>query len=334
MTGALLPMGSDRVFPVEDTDGESGEPGLVRIRRSEDGRSPWSVPGKHVREAGEEVREGDLLASTGDSLDFGLLALLGTTGAASVPVHPQPRVAVLVTGSELVPVGSRESLGGGRRRADVLSPVLPILVRGAGGLALPPATVPDEAHALRGSLEKAATEADFVVTTGGASMGTADLVKEVLDGMGFELDFWRIRMRPGSPVSFGHLPVPAGPRKVPVLSLPGNPVSAVVGCLVLGIPAIRALGGHRRRFLPMIRATLRDPLPGPEHLTRFFRVALDPEGGGTWGARPSAHQGSGALRSVALADGLALIPEGKAAPDVGEPVEVLLAPRSGWEENR
>ncbi|MSR23149.1 MAG: molybdopterin molybdenumtransferase MoeA [Gemmatimonadetes bacterium] len=334
MTGALLPTQADRVFPVEDTDRESGAAGVVLIGRPEGGRAPWSAPGHHVRPPGEEVREGELLASPGDTLEFGLLALLATTGARSVPAHTRPRVALLVTGSELVPAGDRATLAGGLRRADVLSPTLSLLIRWAGGTPLPSRLVADDAASLRAALEAASTEADLVLTTGGASMGTADLVKDVLRELGLVLDFWRIRMRPGSPVSFGHLPRSEGTGAVPVLGLPGNPVSAMVAYLVLGAPAIRALGGHGRRFLPRIRASVREPLPGPDHLTRFFRVALDPEGAGRWGVRLSAPQGSGVIRSMALADGLAIVPEGAPAPAIGTSLEVLLLPRSGWEENR
>ncbi len=328
MTGALLPEEADRVFPVEDTDGESASAGQVRIGGIRAADEPWSVPGRHVRPPGEEVREGELLAAPGDTLEFGLLGLLATSGAGAIEAHPRPRVALVATGSELVPPGSVEALERGIRRADILSTMLPLLIRAGGAAPLPPHRVADEPGALRAALEEASEEADLIVTTGGASMGTADLVKDVLDDLGFVLDFWRIRMRPGSPVSFGHLSM------IPVLGLPGNPVSAVVSYLVLGHPAVRARGGHRGRHLPRIRAAVREPLPGPDHLTRFFRVALEPEGEGRWGARPAAPQGSGVIRSLALADGLAVVPEGAPSPQPGTKVEVLLVPRAGWPENR
>jgi molybdopterin molybdotransferase len=334
MTGALLPAEADRVFPVEVTDGESGTSGIVVIGDGSEASDVWSTSGRHVRPTGEEMRQGELLASPGESLELGLLALVAAAGVNPVSAHPSPRVALLVTGSELVSAGSAEALEGGIRRADVLSPTLPHLVRQAGGNPLVPRTVPDDSESLRSALLEAVTEADLVLTTGGASMGRVDLMKAVLAEMGVDLDFWRIRMRPGSPVSFGHLPMEGGTRRVPVLSLPGNPVSAMVAYLVLGVPAIRALGGHTKRFLPCIRASVREPLPGPDHLTRFIRVVLDPEGDGTWGARLSAPQGSAVIRSLALADGLAVIPEGWPAPTVGGSVEVLLLPRAGWEENQ
>jgi molybdopterin molybdotransferase len=164
-------------------------------------------------------------------------------------------------------------------------------------------------------------------------MGEADLVKRALDGIGFDLDFWRVRMRPGSPVSFGRLRAGDRRRPVPVLGLPGNPVSAMVTFLTLGAPALRRLGGHSRLHLPSVRATARESLRGPVDVRTFLRVTLDAEGGGQWGARLSAPQGSGAIRNLALADGLAVLPEGVGEIGEGEGVAVLLLPRFGWASN-
>jgi molybdopterin molybdotransferase len=328
MTGALLPPNADRVVPVEETDGEAS-PGVVLLGGAGNGKGGLSAPGRHVRPAGEESRAGEVLARPGDTVEAGPLALLAAAGIEDLRVHLAPRVALVVTGSELVPAGRLEALEGGVRRADVLAPTLPHWIRWAGGLPLAPRTVPDDPGTIRDALAQARDEADLVLTTGGASMGSADLVKDVLDEMDIDLDFWRIRMRPGSPVSLGRLKRGRGDR-VPVLGLPGNPVSAAVAFLVLGVPAIRSLGGHRRESLASLSATARGELGGPDDLTRFVRVALVPEGGGRWGAAPAGPQGSGAIRSLALADGLAYLPEGSPPPPVGEPVEVLLLPRSGW----
>jgi molybdopterin molybdotransferase len=345
MTGALLPEGADAVVPVEETDREEGEAGWVRIfpkgrgesqgERGKAGGAAWTdiVPGQHVRARGEEVAEGELIGSPGDALHFGRLALLAATGLAAVPVHPAPRVALLVTGDELVPAGDPEALWGGVRRVDILSPSLPLLFRAAGADSLPPVRVGDDPDALRAAMVSAADAADLVVTTGGASMGEADLVKRILDGLGFQLDFWRIRMRPGSPVSLGRL-LREGRDPVPVLSLPGNPTSAIVTCAAFALPAIRSLGGHRCRTLRRLSAKARDPFPGPERLTRLFRVRLEREADGGWGARSAGAQGSGAIRALAEAEALVLLPEGAPAPGPGDPVEVLILPQGGWEAER
>ena len=358
MTGALLPEGADTVVPVEDTEREdpdreySDRKGARHEgsghRATDDGDQPigtWVAihprPGRtiahgsHVRGPGEEMWSGDVLAQSGDALGPGRLALLAATGMPTLPIHPAPRVALLVTGDELVAPGSPHALQGGVLRVDILSPTLPLLLRTAGARVLPPRQVGDDREALRSALFEAAHEADLVVTTGGASMGEADLVKGALDDLGWVPEFWRIRMRPGSPVSFGR--IPRGPGGAggfaPVLSLPGNPVSAMVTTLVLALPAIRTLGGHRQRLLRSLSAVAMEPLRGPEHFTRFFRVRLESLGSGSWGARLAGQQGSGALRSVAVADGLAIIPEGRASIEDGAPVEVLLLPDAGWAEH-
>ena len=329
MTGALLPAGADTVIPVEETDREEASPGEVRISL-DSAENAEARRGRYVRPAGEEMMEGERLAAPGDTVTPGLLALLAATGEPKVSVHPASSVALIVTGDELVPTGNPAALEEGVFRADVLTPSLPPLIKHAGGVSLSVRRVGDDPEALRVALAQATAEADLVVTTGGASMGEADLVKRVLDGLGLQLDFWRVLMRPGSPVSLGSLPDSAKGRRVPILGLPGNPVSALVTFLVLGYPAVRALSGHTRRFLPTLRAIARERFAGPAQLTRFFRVRIEPESSGTLGAWLSAPQGSGVIQSMASADGLAIVPEGAEATEEGQPIQVLLLPYAAW----
>lgn len=330
MTGAFLPPGMDTVVPIEETDRETGAEGTVKILF--DRLPPVEEPlaGRHVRPPGEEARAGELLARPGDSLDYRLLAVLAAGGQGEVSVHPSPRVALLVTGSELVPAGDAAALHGGVKRADILTPALSSLVRRSGGTISTSLRVGDDVIALREALLDAARSADLVITTGGASVGEADLVKSALVDVGGEMDFWRIRMRPGSPVSLAHLPISSG-RSIPVLGLPGNPVSAIVAFTLLGIPAVRALGGHARKHPRTIRGRVRSRLSGgPAHLARFPRVRLEPEGLGEWGVYEAGAQGSGVIRSIVLGDGIAILPEGAAAPEEGEFVEVILLPGAEW----
>jgi molybdopterin molybdotransferase len=238
-----------------------------------------------------------------------------------------------VTGSELVPAGDRAAIAGGVRRADLLSPALGSLVRRAGGVVSTSIRAGDDRESLRRGFLEAARDSDLLITTGGASMGEADLVKGVLLELGGELEFWGIRMRPGSPVSLGRLPRPERTH-LTVLSLPGNPVSAIVTFTLLGIPALRSLGGHSRTFQRTIRGRVRSSLPGPVHLTRFPRVRLVAEGGGAWGVQMSGEDGSGVIRGIAGGDGVAVLPEGAPSPELGEPVEVVLFPGSEWVEAR
>ena len=165
-------------------------------------------------------------------------------------------------------------------------------------------------------------------------MGEADLLKRVLSEVGFELDFWRVRIRPGSPFSLGFLPR-TGREPLPVFGLPGNPGSAFVTFQVLVRPFVLALGGHSRVHRPTIRARAVDPLRSPARLTHFFRVRVsgDPASGAE--VRLTGHQSSGLVRSVALADGLAVVPEGVEEVKPGDDVRVLLlGDGPGWQEDR
>jgi len=333
MTGAWLPPEADTVVPVEETDREAGNDGVVRIRIAALPPAPSPLEGRFLRPVGEEAREGEILASPGDTLDYRLLAHLAAAGVEGLQAHPLPRVALLMTGSELVPAGDRAALAAGVRRADLLSPALGSLVRRAGGIVSNSVRASDDRESLRRGFLAAAGDADLLITTGGASMGEADLVKEVLLELGGSIDFWGIRMRPGSPVSVGQLPRSDRP-PLPVLSLPGNPVSAIVTFTLLGIPALRTLGGHTRTCQRTVAGRVRTPLPGPVHLTRFPRVRLMPEGGGEWGVHMSGEDGSGVIRGIAGGDGVALLPEGEASPGLGEFVEVILFPGTEWVELR
>ncbi len=330
MTGALLPRGADTVVPVEETDRERESSGSVRIQLVERPEGSTPRPGRYVRPAGEEITEGERLAGPGDTVTPGLLSLVAATGRAELTVHRPPVVALIVTGSELVAHGDPAALEGGVRRADILSPSIPPLLAAAGAVALAPRRVGDDEKALTRTLSEAAEQADVIITTGGASMGEADLVKRVLAKMHFSIDFWRVRMRPGSPISVGRLPTSIEGRRLLVVGLPGNPVSAIVTLLVFGLPAIRALGGHARRFLPKVRVTAGERFAGPPHLTRFYRVVLEPEASGTLVAKLSGSQGSGVIRSLAGANGLAVVPEGTDAIEEGDPVDVLLIPFATW----
>jgi molybdopterin molybdotransferase len=320
MTGALLPRGADTVIPVEDTDAEAEGRGRVRIHSRPE-------RGQRVRPTGEEMQEGETLALPGDALTPPLTALLISAGVEEVAVVPRPRIAVLVTGDELVGRGAWREVRRGVVRADALSPALPHFIHEAGGLGRSPVRVPDRLPELIQALEEAAREADLVLTTGGASMGEGDLLKRALDELGHEPDFWRARIRPGSPVSLGRL------GGVPVLGLPGNPVSAMVTFLLLGRPAVRKLAGYTRLFLPRIRVRAAEELKGARDLTLFLRVRLHPDAGGGWNAFPTGPQGSGITGSLARADALAVVPEGVATVDRGEELVAILLPTRGraWE---
>ncbi|MEX0980111.1 MAG: gephyrin-like molybdotransferase Glp [Gemmatimonadota bacterium] len=324
MTGGVLPEGADSVIRVEDTDAEETA-GRVVVRADRD-RS------RNIRPRGEDVRPGATVLERGASLSPARIGVLAALGTARVAVHRRPRVAILSNGDELVDArhGGEDRLRAGAV-VDSNGPMLAAAVRAAGGEAVRTGIVPDDRAAVRRSLEDAA-DADLVVTIGGASMGEADLFKRVLDEMDFRLDFWRVRLRPGSPVGFGRLPVHGAERPdVPLFSLPGNPVSAYVTFQLFVRPFLLAMAGHGRIERPTVRARAAERLGGSEAHEIFLRVRLSAGEGPEWLVSPTGPQGSGIISSIGSADGLAVIPLGVAAIESGQAVDViLLGEGPGW----
>jgi len=182
----------------------------------------------------------------------------------------------------------------------------------------------DTPDSIRGKvLEAQAQGADALVTSGGASMGEYDLFKRVLDEMGFELAFWRVKMRPGTPFSFGVLPGRDGGGSMYVFGLPGNPASSFVTFQVFCRPFLLRLGGHGKIHRQVILARAGEDLQSPAHLTHFFRVTLSGDPAAPE-ARKTGPQTSGLVRGQALAEGLAVVPEGQGSVEPGATLRVLL----------
>ncbi|MEJ2539621.1 MAG: molybdopterin molybdotransferase MoeA [Gemmatimonadota bacterium] len=325
MTGAPVPPPLDTVIRVEDTDGESGRPGTVVIHSARD-------RGRHIRPGGQDMRRGDLLLSAGAPLTPGRIGVLASAGRDPVAVHPPPRVTILPTGDELRVPADFADVEAGLAIPESNGPVLSAVCRQLGlpSTLLPPA--PDDDRALHEALDRA-MEGDVLVTLGGASMGTADRVKSVLAERDFRLDFWRVLMRPGSPFSFGTLPRNQGAPPLPVFGLPGNPASAFVTFHLLVRPFLLRRAGRRRIHLPVVRARAGHEFPTHPSRTQFVRVILedgDDRGGTT--ARRTGPQGSGLVRSVADAHGLAVVPAGADRWPAGTEMTVLRL-MAGVEDN-
>jgi molybdopterin molybdotransferase len=239
-------------------------------------------------------------------------------GRAQVLVRPRPRVAVVSTGDELAEPGA--PLRPGQIR-DWNSYTLTAMAREAGAVPSRRSAVPDDWRALTEAFEGALVHADLVVTSGGVSAGRYDLVKHVLAELG-HVRFRRIGMQPGMPQAFGFL-LRGRDDEVPVFGLPGNPVSAYVSFEVFVRPALRRLQGRSDLFRPRIAAVLADDVRSPDGKVSFLRVRLSRDGV-TWLARPTGAQGSGILRSVVDADGLAEIPAEMTTVEAGETVTVHL----------
>ena len=301
-TGAPLPGGADAVVPQEDVDAAEPKVTLrVAVER-----------GAYVRPAGEDMRIGDLVLEGGTLLGPAEIGLLATLGHSQVEVVRRPRVAVLSTGSELADLGTEPS------RAQIPNAntySLMAQVMEAGGVAMNLGVAPDRLDVI-GERIRRGLEADVLVSSAGVSVGDLDLVREALVAAGAELHLWKVNMRPGKPITFGSL----GAR--PVFGLPGNPVSAMVTFELFVRPALLAMQGRRWLDRPRVRAIAAAPIVNRGSRRGYLRVSLE-QRDGHWQARLTGEQGSGILRSMVQADGLAVLP-GDTAVGTGDAVEVIV----------
>ncbi len=313
MTGAPVPPGADTVVRVEDTDAET-RPGVVSIFEARD-------RGRHVRRAGRDMVEGETLLAPGDAITAGTVGLLAAAGCASITVYRPPSVAILTTGNELRSADRYDDVRAGGGIPDSNGPMLAAMVRAIGARPVFLGIASDSAPDLTRRIERG-SECDVLVTVGGASMGEADLVKRVLEDLGYEQDFWRVRMRPGSPFGLGWLPR-GGSARQPVFGLPGNPASAFVTFEVFVRPFLLALAGHARHARPTVRCSSTEPIDTPAALTYFQRVRLS-RGSDTVLATLTGSQGSGLVSGLASADGLAVVPAEVERIDPGDELDVML----------
>lgn len=304
MTGAPLPEGADSVVPVEASDG-----GARRVTFTESAQ-----PGRHVRRVGEDVAVGDVLLPRGTCLAPHHIAVLASSGHSEVELVARPRVMVVSTGDELRPAGSDLDHG---QIHDSNGPMLAALVEAAGGLVIDRAHVPDDVAAVSALLARAVATADLVITTGGVSAGAFDVVKEALIEAG-EVTFDKVAMQPGKPQGFGLL----GDRRVPVFTLPGNPMSALVSFHVFVLPALAAMAG--RKTAPGLRAVVEQGWRSPAGRAQFARVDLRCDRSGRLGVRPNARQSSHHLGELGQANGLAMVPADVETVDVGDEIDVQM----------
>ncbi len=301
MTGAPMPAGSNAVVPYEDTsdmDRAKAER-LARPASVVEVRQAVGV-GEHVRPAGEDVRQGERILPRGIVIRPQEIGVLASLGHETVLVHRRPRVAILATGDELIEIHEPLSPGKIRNSNEYTNAAL---VRRTGGipvrLGIAGDTVEDLTAKLRAGLDQ---RVDLFLTSGGVSVGDYDVVKDVLGSEG-EMQFWQVRMKPGKPLAFGLLP-----GSVPLIGLPGNPVSAMVSFEQFARPAILKMLGHWQLAKPTVQAVMDDALSNSGR-RRYVRVVVRKEDG-RYHARSTGGQGSGILTSMARANGLAIVPEG------------------------
>ena len=291
MTGAPVPDGADSVVRVEDTDAGAE---VVMIRDDRDAS-------RNVRQRGEDVRADTVVLRAGTLLGAAHIGVLASVGCAQPVVHKRPRVAILATGDELVPVERFAEVLGGERIVSSNSYALEAAVRAAGGEPVALGIAADDPDALADKL-RGAEGCDVVLTSGGVSVGDFDFTREVVQRLGGTLDLWRVRMRPGAPLGFGTL------FGVPWLGLPGNPVSALVTFELFARPLIRVLAGYRRPHRRTIDVVLGERISLAAPLVHFLRATLIEVGGELPCARLTGSQSSGMLTSMANADVLLVVP--------------------------
>ena len=243
MTGAPIPPGADSVIQVELTrSGENSD--YVEILQQ-------IAPGNNIRPAGEDMQCGQVVLKKGSEIRAWDIGILATLGYATVHVIRRARVAILGTGDEIIDID--QALQPGKIR-NSNSYLLEAVVHDAGAEPRRLGVASDTVESLREKFHEALSY-DLILTSGGVSVGDFDLVKDILTEQG-QMNFWRINMRPGKPVAFGHI------GKTPLLGLPGNPVAAAVTFELFGRPVIRKMQGHKRLFKPQVDVIASHWCPG------------------------------------------------------------------------
>jgi len=312
LTGAALPAGADAVVPLEKTDQNQGNqtrslPTFVSFFSS-------VRPGENVRSAGEDLQKGQLILKKGRSLQPQDVGLLITLGIREVRVARKPRVALFSSGDELLKPG--EVLAPGKI-FDANRYVLTGLMAKAGAEVIQLDIARDNQKSVIQTLEQAIMNSpDLILSSAGVSVGVFDFVRQVIEEHG-SLDFWRVNMRPGKPVAFGNY------MGVPFLGLPGNPVSAYIGCLLFVLPILRYLQGLPAVAPNTLKAILKEPLTSPDGRESYYRGKLTKTING-YEAALASHQGSGNLYSLVQANALLIVPAGVKQIPAGETVNAWL----------
>ncbi len=324
MTGTATPPQADAVIRLEDvsllTDAESGQTERIRVEISE------ITAGRNLMYQGESMRAGETVLEPGVPLTAAQIGLLAELGRAKVPVHPAPRVAILATGNELVPLDQTPAAGEIRNSNE---PMLIAQVLASGGIPIPLGIARDDRADLRNHVEQG-LQADFLLLTGGVSAGLLDLVPAVLAECGVTQVFHKVNMKPGKPLWFGQHATEAGESHCAVFGLPGNPVSSLV-CFELFVkPALRLRQGRKNGWQGGIPAEL-----GQAHLVKGDRPVYYPARwslqAGKLQARPVRWLGSADLRGTATANGMILFEPRETPYTPGELVP-LFPWGSGWPE--
>jgi molybdopterin molybdotransferase len=324
MTGAPVPAGADAVVPVEDTlewrerTALAGHPGALEPALPAQVRVAQAAPaGANIRPPGQDVRAGDEVLTAGQRLGPAAVGLLAALGQTQLMVHQRPRLAVFSTGDELRPVG--EIVGPGQIR-DSNSYALAAAAQQLGAEVTRLPIAADRTEIVRQRLQQAvAAGAHVIISSAGVSVGAYDVVRAAVEAEG-TLGFWRVRMRPGKPLAFGHV------QGVPFFGLPGNPVSALMSFEVFVRPALLRLMGRAPAGRLEVTATLQTRVESDGRET-YLRVWVE-QREGAYVCWPTGDQGSAVLSSLVRANGLLVLPEGARRADPGHACRVWLLDES------
>jgi molybdopterin molybdotransferase len=314
MTGAPIPRGADTIIPVEYTKKEDS---FVAIFKA-------VLPGKDIRRAGEDVKKGERVISSGDLVRPAEVGMLASVGRSFVSVYQRPMVAILCTGEELVDVDGDLDVGTTRFREGKIvssnSYTLAAQVKDCGAIPVQLGIAKDRKEEIKEKLLQG-LRADVLISSAGISVGDYDFVKDVLNDLGMEMVFWKVAMKPGKPLAFGTI------KGKPVFGLPGNPVSSMVSFEQFVRPSLLKMTGHRQIFRPVIEAILKEDIhkePGRRHFVRAL-VTFERD---HYFVTITGAQGSGILRSMVKANGLVVIPEDREIVRAGEKVKVQMLDRN------
>lgn len=310
MTGAPIPTMADAVVPFEDTDE------LERKSTTEIGIQLSVRSGSNIRAQGRDIKKGQPVIDQSKVLKAADIGVLASLGYSKVQVVKRPTVGILATGDELV--DPKEPLEPGKIY-NSNSYSIAAAVQASGGIPWMLGIASDTRHSISSMLDKGINGADILITTAGVSKGDYDLVKNVLTEHG-KIELWSVRMRPAKPLAFGLLNASEG-RRMPILGLPGNPVSSLVAFEQFGRPALRKMMGFVNHGRPRVQAILEDAIVNSDGRRQYARVIITKRDG-TYYARLTGDQGSNILTSMSLANGLAICPEETPRKEIGETIDV------------
>jgi molybdopterin molybdotransferase len=304
MTGALMPEGSDTVAHVEITDAGSE---FVTVKES-------LKRGTNTRKRGEDMHAGDIVLHAGSPIEAAEIGVLASVQKSIVRVSRRPTIAIISTGDEIVEIDAERTSG---KVVNSNSYSLAALARLTGAEPRMMGIVRDTREETIAAIESALAS-DFIISSGGVSVGAYDFVKDALDALGAETKFWQIAMKPGKPVVLSRL------RDRIYFGLPGNPVSCMVSFLLFIAPALRKAMGQTRAILPPIATTrLMGPLKSRGDRRNYLRVRVVARDGELL-AYPMGSQGSGVSTSMVQANGLAIVETNVTSIAAGETIATVL----------